>query len=266
VAVWTALVFLYLVLRRNRADMRMILGGAAVLLLVGSFGPQGAYGTTGASQFARLKSFLEAKGVLKDGKVAAVLPTISNDDYSKVDSGVFALQRVNQLNRLRNWFDGQRTANWPSDGGGYSVAYEVRGLLTGRDNVDQTVLQTPQTPVNLEQFALMARKPVDRAWGTKARIIGPIDLWSNNLPGSVSVRTEDKKLILKIDQLEHGFELGELTKQLKAATSSNFDQTKINPLVIDLDQHVSILISQASGEAGAKARLSSMTFWIVQHE
>ena len=69
VAVWVAALVLYLAVRRNRADMRAIIGAAAVLLLVGAAGPWGANGTTIASQFGRLVTLLESTGVLQDGKL-----------------------------------------------------------------------------------------------------------------------------------------------------------------------------------------------------
>ena len=50
VAIWVAALTAYLAFRRNRADMRAILGGIAVLLLLGSAGPLGANGLTISSQ------------------------------------------------------------------------------------------------------------------------------------------------------------------------------------------------------------------------
>ncbi|MDC6684760.1 DUF4153 domain-containing protein, partial [Leclercia adecarboxylata] len=72
VAVWIASLVLYLAIRRNRADMRAILGAVGVLLLTGSVGPLGANGLTISSQFKRLVALLESNGVLKDGKIVPV--------------------------------------------------------------------------------------------------------------------------------------------------------------------------------------------------
>ena len=265
VAVWTALVFVYLVLRQNRADMRVILGAASALLLLGSFGPQGAYSTTGVSQFARLKSFLEAKEVLKDGKVVASVPKLVQDDYATVDTIVYALSKVSQLNRLSDWFDYQRIANIHLDEVGFSPAYQVTGLLTGRDRTDQTVTLTP-TPANTDDFYFMARKPIDRSWGLKSRFIGPLDLWGNNFPSGVSIRIAATKLILTIDQVERNTDLETLLRRLKVEATTNFDQSKVDPVVAEFDPHTSIIINQANGQSGSNLSLSNMSFWVVVHE
>ena len=73
VAIWVAALTAYLAFRRNRADMRAILGGIAVLLLVGSAGPMGANGLTITSQVKRLAAIFETNGLFKDGK-AVVAP------------------------------------------------------------------------------------------------------------------------------------------------------------------------------------------------
>lgn len=265
VAVWTALVFVYLVLRRNNADMRVILGAASALLIVGSFGPQGAYSTTGVSQFARLKSFLETNGVLKDGKVAASVPQMNQADTTTVNTIVYSLAGVSQLNRLSGWFDPKRVVKVRLDADDYSAAYQVSGTLTGGDRPDQTV-SADLAPTMTDNFYFMAKKPVDRSWGTKSRFIGPLDLLGNNFPTGVAIRFASKKMILTIDQIERSTDLEPLLKNLKVEASTNFDQSKIDPFIVELDPRASIIINQASGHIGDNPSLTGMSFWVVLHE
>jgi hypothetical protein len=265
VAVWTALVFVYLVLRRNQADMRVILGAAATLLLVGSFGPQGASGTTGVSQFARLKNILEAKGVLKDGKVVDAVPKMNETDSRTVDTIVYSLAGVSQLNRLGDWFAHHRIANKFLEQASFSAAYEVTGLLTGRDRPNQTVIAN-LSPKMTDNFYFVAKKPVDRSWGTKSRFIGPLDLLGNSFPTGVAVRFASKKMFLTIDRVERSTDLELLLISLKLEANTNSDQSKIGPMIVEFDPHTSIIINQASGHIGDDPSVTGMSFWVVLHD
>jgi Domain of unknown function (DUF4153) len=265
VAVWTALVFVYLVLRRNRADMRVILGAAAALFLVGSFGPQGANSTTGVSQFARLKSFLESKGVLKDGLVVPSVPKMNEPDFVTVNSIVYSLAEVSQLDRLYGWLDKQRLSDKQLNESRYSAAYLLSNVLTGRDKPDQTVTANLSPKMN-DNFYFVAKKPVDRSWGTKSRFIGPLDLLGNNFPTGVAVRFASKKMFLTIDQVERSVDLEPLLKSLKLEANANSDQSKIYPMIAELDSYTSIIINQASGHIGDSPSLTGMNFWVVLHD
>jgi hypothetical protein len=258
VAVWTALVFAYLVLRRNRADMRMILGGAAVLLLVGSFGPQGAYGTTGASQFARLKSFLEAKGVLKDGKVVVKTLHLGQDDRINVETMVYALNAVNELEPLRPWF---KESDFSSPGFEWNQ-WSVSQLLAGNDS-----------EVSQNSFAFTPQLPVDHAWGGKTRFIGPLSIVNYYdqksapkliSPVGVSAWLNDIDLRFSVDGKDSSISSEALIKALNV--SAKIDSSKLAVAVVDVSPQFSLMINQAIGHTGTRTSLSSMTFWIVQHE
>jgi Domain of unknown function (DUF4153) len=265
VAVWTALVFVYLVLRRNRADMRVILGAAAALLLLGSFGPQGAYSTTGVSQFSRLKNFLDSKGVLKDGTVIASVPKMNESDFVTVNSIVYSLAEVSQLDLLVGWVDKQRLGDKYLNESRYSAAYLLTNVLTGRDRPDQT-LTANLSPKMTDNFYFVAKKPVDRSWGTKSRFIGPLDLLDNNLPTGVAVRFASKKMFLTIDQVERSIDLEPLLKSLKLEANTNSDQSKIGSMIAEFDPYTSIIINQASGHIGDNPSLTGMSFWVVLHD
>jgi Domain of unknown function (DUF4153) len=258
VAVWTALAFVYLVLRRNRADMRVILGSAAVLLLVGSFGPQGAYGTTGASQFARLKSFLEAKGVLKDGKVVVKVPQMGQDDRINVETMVYALNAVNELEPLRHWF---KDSDFSSPGFEWNQ-WSIGQLLAGNDS-----------EVTQNSFAFTPELPVDHAWSVKTRLIGPLNILNYYeqksapkliSPAGVSAWLNDVGLRFSVDGKDAGISSEALIKALNI--SVKIESSKAVIAVVDVNPQFSLMVSQAFGHTGTKTNLSNMTFWIVQHE
>jgi hypothetical protein len=257
VAVWTALVFAYLVLRRNRADMRMILGGAAVLLLVGSFGPQGAYGTTGASQFARLKSFLEAKGVLKDGKVVAVVPKLLEKDIATGNSILQSLQAIKGLQRLQPLVgENFKISISNSDPFGWSQYNEIVTRF-GLGGMQQS----------LDAVSFNAQLPLDQKWFGSTRLIGPMTVSNQNLKAvisGVSAILDETHLRLQIDGNDHVIATPVLMDALKRSIPS--DASKTPTVSVAVDANVSLLVSSAFGNAGAGAKVTDLTFWIVQHE
>ena len=106
VAIWVAALTAYLAFRRNRADMRAILGGIAVLLLLGSAGPMGANGLTISSQVKQLAAIFETNGLFKDGKAVVAPNKLSGEAINQGNSILYALRDVNGLDRLRPWFEG----------------------------------------------------------------------------------------------------------------------------------------------------------------
>ncbi len=260
VAVWTALVFVYLVLRRNHADMRVILGSAAVLLLVGSFGPQGAYGTSGASQFARLKGFLEAKGVLRDGKLITALPVLSQDDRTMGYSMLAAVNEVGAGDRMKVWF----------------AENEFAKIMQGSTN-DRWVLTSNLAPLlgldvnyqNPDEFNFSTQLGIDQTWAGKTRIVGPFGLYSyakgrDITKSEITARFDDTAIQVNVAGQLTAITLAEFATRVKAAMQ--LDSTRENMLVLDIAPHISLLINQPSGTAGAQATLGNANFWVVQHE
>src|SRR5262249_49222310 len=87
IAIWLIVIAAYLAFRRNRADMRLILGSLAILLLIGSVGPWGANGLSISSQFARFKSLLTTGGFLTNAdKIADPMPKWTVDSRSEAYS------------------------------------------------------------------------------------------------------------------------------------------------------------------------------------
>src|SRR6185436_7332831 len=106
VAIWVAALTAYLAFRRNRADMRAILGGIAVLLLLGSAGPMGANGLTISTQVKQLSAIFESNGLFKNGKAVVATNKLSGEAINQGNSILYALRDVNGLDRLRPWFEG----------------------------------------------------------------------------------------------------------------------------------------------------------------
>jgi Domain of unknown function (DUF4153) len=257
VAVWTAVVFGYLVLRRNRADMRVVLGSAAVLLLVGSFGPQGAFGVTGASQFARLKGFLEAKGVLKDGKIVVDVPPMLDTNAKTISSMLSSLREANALGQVEKLVGQQANETTQvSDPYGYTRVSEIEHKL----GVNLMI-------VAVESVSFNAELPIDQKWQGSTRLIGPFTVANYNLrvaSGGVLAVLSDKDLRIGIDGRENVLRSHDVMNTLKSATSPDLSKTPMVPIVVD--KNLTLLVSQALGNAGAGAKITSITFWIVLHE
>jgi hypothetical protein len=257
VAVWTALVFVYLVLRRNRADMRVILGGAAVLLIIGSFGPQGAYGTTGSSQITRLKSFLEAKGILKGGTVEVQTQRLADADRITGDSILTTLREVNQLDRLKPWFGAALKSVETESADSWVLLSAMQQKL----GVDAAY-------VSSDNINFSAHQPIDRTWSGKSRIVGPFRIFSSDpkatIGSGVEISFDDKQFQVKIDGRVSSIAIPALMSALKAGLSADFSKTP--EIVVELDSRVALVVDEGSGETGEHAILHILDFWVVAHE
>jgi hypothetical protein len=92
---------------RPRNGIRAIPASLAILLLLASVGPWGVLEVTGRSQTARLITFLDQKGLLRDGKWAAeAAPEWSQVERTKMYSFISELQAARQLYRLAALFEG----------------------------------------------------------------------------------------------------------------------------------------------------------------
>lgn len=260
-AIWAAFIFAYLLLRKSRADMRLVLGAASALLLLGSFGPQGAFGTTAASQFARLQTLLERDGIQENGKVLAKPPLMVTADQNQAQSMLFALASVDGLPKTAVWFD------------------EPPKLLP--DEVDQKwkivdgVLQklggaSFASKLN-DSFNFVGLGTVDMLWPSKTRLVGPTSLAafppmsSPLVPApNLAVDVVKNDLAVSHDGIVSHIGIGELTQRLYSASQQH---TQTRPaLEVVLDSHVSLLVTNAIGRSGDAPDLDSMTFWIVQHD
>ena len=264
VAAWAALVFGYLVWRRNKADIRVIVGAAAVLLLIGSFGPQGAHGLTGSSQFARLEALLTRIGVLKDGKVVAVLPSVIESDRRVGSTMVTTLIQANRNGDLKSLFRNDQKFDYvSSDRSRYYEDELINKLGLGIQPTmasNSTKLQDKITIDSVEGFSFQNGQLADAQWNGNVRLIGPMSGFggvkfgssnSNNVtafPGPYEFSVSVGSFVSKISNVD-------LTSRLAAGIGT-----------INIDNKVTLMVMSANGTRGVKPTVDNITFWIVLHD
>ncbi len=112
VAAWITFLIAIAAWRLAETDMRLVLAPLAATLLLGGFGPWGAVGVTGASQYSRLENVLSANGVLKEGKLVAPLPKLDVAANDKAHEALIELIAARGINRFKPWFDDAQIATW----------------------------------------------------------------------------------------------------------------------------------------------------------
>ena len=254
VAVWVAALVLYLAIRRNRADMRAILGAVGVLLVIGSVGPMGANGLTISSQFKRLVALLETSGVLKDGKINSkgLLPSEAGSTGSSI---VYALNDAGGLDRLKPWFEGDAKSPFTSMDGGWVIAQAVNERLGFN-----------QAAVSPDYVSFNSNQPLVLDLGSGGRLLGPFtaqQIYNANEPQKpmtagfdasvVTIRLETETL--RVDE-----------KQLLEAARAALAATPVlpPPILFEVKPGTTMLIDQIFGNLQATPPLSSLRFWIIQ--
>jgi hypothetical protein len=258
VAVWTAMVFAYLVLRKNKADMRIIIGVAAFLLLIGSFGPQGAYHVTGVSQFSRLTKILTDKGILKDGVLVASVPNVPDSDGRTISSILWSLNTVHALEPVKNLVGGVELS---PDLKYFNSNYAAIGDIEHKLGVNLMV------PSETEVVSFNAQLAIDQRWTGATRLIGPLTVANYDLTarlGKTVVTLDEKQLHITIDGRDATIETADLMAKLKLASKGDSSKTPVAPIVIT--PKITLLVTQAYGNAGAGAKITSLEFWIVSQD
>ncbi len=272
VAVWAALLFAYLALRKNFADMRMILGAAAALLLLGSFGPFGAYQWTGASQFARLQSVLIEKGVLNAGKISIALPLLAETDKAEARSILQTLRTVGGLGPAIDLLPDpaafrakhQDSLGWDSEGNlenQLGVGYIAYAPVNQNKTQDRLAADTvgPQA-VSFIAFGIM-----DQTFTSNTRILGPFAtsyIALSEPHPRVAVVYGNDKIEFTIGQKTISIPIDDLSKKLRDAAT----QGASAPLIVDLDAKTQIAILNAHISAGTNARVDELRFWMMVKE
>ncbi len=254
VAVWVAALVLYLAIRRNRADMRAILGAVGVLLVIGSVGPMGANGLTISSQFKRLIALLETNGVLKDGKITpkGLLPSEAGNAGSSI---VYALKDAGGLDRLKPWFEGDAKTPFTSIESDWAIAQAVNERLG--------FYQSTASP---DYVSFNSNQPLVLDLGPGGKLYGPFTAQQNYnadepqkpLTASfdasvVTIRLETETL--RVDE-----------KQLLEAARAALFATPVlpPPIVFEVKPGTTMLIDQIFGNLEASPPVSSLRFWIIQ--
>jgi hypothetical protein len=259
VALWAALVCGYLMLRRSYADMRVIIGGAAVLLVLGSFGPLGAVGLTVNSQMARFEKFLTENGMLEQGKLKAVLPELTSE---KKKMGFSFLQVLNEV----------------------SAMDKVSAFLPKGATIPNEDYVSPDT---FRQFgfnnqwedgvsvSFMAKVfPIAVPFAGEGRVMGPFFFTSYNLDSKLVeqpkyVRNsgfvtmtwtnppDGQSVTLKLDERA-------ILKRFKE-NDVNLVGKQLPPFLFVVDDHFTLIVNEGYGTYGeTKAALNSLAFWVIE--
>jgi hypothetical protein len=251
VAIWVAALTAYLAFRRNRADMRAILGGIAVLLLLGSAGPMGANGLTISSQIKRLAAIFETNGLFKDGKAVVSPNKLSSEAINQGNSILYALRDVNGLDRLRPWFDGGEQDPFKMATDKWDLVGKI-AMFLGSEN--------PQRPEDYINFTSNVPLSVDLT-GAK-RLVGPLQAMQNYTPAveqpAMTALYDATTLTIRLESVTYKVAVKELLEKTKALLSA--DTSKQPPITFEIAPGVLIAIDSIYGTTSG---LGSARFWLI---
>jgi len=100
---WFLSVFVYLILE-TKPDIRKILVSLAVMTILTTFGPWGAYSLSLSSQMTRLEKKLSAAGLLKDGKIIKIAPLADSEKLYEIGSSLDYIVREHGIKPLEKYF------------------------------------------------------------------------------------------------------------------------------------------------------------------
>ena len=252
VTVWFALIGLYLAWRRNRADLRFIIGSLGVLLILGSFGPWGANSVSVRSQFARLEKMLTENGVLKDGRIVqpvVLLPQAMNSDANSI---IWMLSEADQLDLLKPWFEGFKESPFLAGDDRWGTSSRISNLLG---------LITYQIAADAVSFSSGTTGTIPIAGA--GQLIGPIRIFNQceeafkldygACPenGELTVKILDRRIIVKAKPLLNA---------AKSATPATAPAAKPFAHAMDGGQ---MIVTSLYGELGRTPRIDGGEFFAV---
>jgi Domain of unknown function (DUF4153) len=251
VAIWVAALTAYLAFRRNRADMRAILGGIAILLLVGSVGPFGANGLTISSQLARFARYLEAHGLVKDGKAVTPSTKLPSEAVSEGYSFLGALQNVGALERLKPWFEGVEKSPFKEGSSRWQLSSDIAEYLG---------FQAPQTNADYVNFTSNVPLSLDLT-GAK-RLVGPLQAFQDYKPEvakePMTAFYDATTLTIRLETAIYKVPVKDLLEKTKARLSA--DSSKQPAITFEIAPGVSIAIDSIYGTSSS---LGSARFWLI---
>ena len=254
VAVWVGALVLYLAIRRNRADMRAILGAVGVLLVIGSVGPMGANGLTISSQFKRLVALLETSGVLKDGKInpKGLLPSEAGSTGSSI---VYALNDAGGLDRLKPWFEGDPKDPFAKRDGDWALAQVLNERLG--------FAQADVTEDHVNFYTSVAGR---FTFPEGAELFGPFQDMrihdAAHVQQPMTSASDKEDVIIKLEDKTYRVAQKRLLEAAKSrpAAKPGFQQT----LSVEIEPGVTMLIDQLSGNLNAKPSVNNLRFWLIR--
>ena len=254
VAVWVAALAAYLAIRRNRADMRAILGTVGVLLLLGSVGPMGANGLTASSQFARLAALLESNGVIKDGKLTThgLLPSGAGSAGSSM---VNALKDVDALDRLEPWFSDQPGNPFASGDRGWTLAQVINEKL----GFYQPSMTADFVTFNANIAANLAMPP-------GARLLGPFQAqaaYDGSQQKLMTALYDKQNVLIKLVEGTLLVTQNRLLQEAKSRLAVN--PLSQSPFPIEIAPGTVMVIDQISGNLSVtESPLNNLRFWLIR--
>jgi hypothetical protein len=251
VAIWVAALTAYLAFRRNRADMRAILGGIAVLLLIGSAGPMGANGLTISSQVRQLAAIFEINGLFKDGKAVVAPNKLSGETINQGNSILYALRDVNGLDRLRPWFEGTEQDPFKTATDKWDLVGKIAVFLGSED---------PQRPEDSVNFTSNVPLSIDLS-GAK-RLVGPLQAFQDYQPLVVkepmTAFYDATTLTIRLDTAVYKVPVKDLLEKTK--TRLSIDPARQPAITFEITPGVMIAIDSIYGTRGS---LGSARFWLI---
>ena len=251
VAIWVAALTAYLAFRRNRADMRTILGGIAVLLLLGSAGPMGANGLTISSQVKQLAAIFEFNGLFKDGKAVLSPYKLSSGDINQGNSILYALRDVNGLDRLRPWFEGVEQDPFKMATDKWDLVGRIAVFL-GSEH-----LQRPEDYINFT-----SNVPLSLDLTGAKRLVGPLQSIQDYTPTveqpTMTAFYDATTLTIALETATYKIPVKDLLEKTKARLSVG--STKQPAITFEIAPGVLIAIDSIYGTTSG---LGSARFWLI---
>jgi hypothetical protein len=254
VAIWLAIITIYLAIRRNRADMRILLGSFALLVLIGSTGPWGANSLSVGSQFSRLTGYLESEKLLTpDGKIVDQPPALSDEGKREIQSILYALNTLGGLDKVKPVFAGRKDdpfapgiTNWEA----------VNKIIT--------MLKLNEWAPPPEQVSFTAGVPVTQDIRGQASLIGPVtavERPAGTVPADIPAWIEGQTLYLRAGSRQVSIPVKPFLERMKALGIAQSPLQQAT--VYDVDGGVKLIVTEAYGRLGDQPALHRANFWII---
>lgn len=253
IALWLALVTLYLAIRRNRADMRVLLGSFAVLVLLGSAGPWGANNLSVESQFGRLVGFFTTEKLLTpEGRIVDKPPVLSNDGKREIESLLWSLNSMGGLDKLKPLFAGRKDDPFAGTPSKWDAWTNVRKIL-GLD------IYTPAP----HQVSFGADMPFIQDISGQGRLVGPIQVRMNagDTPqAQIWAKTDGQTLEITVGDRKWSLPARPILEKVKATTTAPEAQ---QPVLYEAESGLTLVIINAAGTLDDKPNYLNLGFWII---
>lgn len=255
IAVWLALVTLYLAIRRNRADMRALLGSFAVLVLIGSAGPWGANSLSIESQFERLAGYFQSEKLLTpEGRIVDPLPTLSVDGKREIETILWTLSSMGGLDKLKPYFAGRKDDPFADQADRWGTLGNIRKIL-GLD------IYTPAA----DQVSFGANLPFIHDISGQGRLVGPIQVHMNTAdkPDQAWAKTDGQTLEITVGVQKWSLPVKPLMEKVKAETATQTQLAQQRPIIYEAEPGLTLVIINASGEIRDKPGYLNLGFWLI---